>query len=299
MRKRQNLPALKTIISLALLLFLAQACTPPQNAQPDITPTPIFLQPEQSQEIEPTPFASITPSLSDAPTATQQPSTSPNSTPADLPPANPTTISFRPGGTTAYDSGEITSGHEISYIVNASEGQTMIIAVSSDNNDVYLAIQGVETGQTMLSPNQHKSDWTGTLPTTQGYLITLSTDNPAENYFVRFEIPADIHFIEGAYSIIIDGYIDVHKDRYPDLISHVGYLAYGTEGQIMTINITSPNIDSLSLGIYGQNDKQPYKHYQVKGTSGTFELPATQGYYINIYSIDGVSTEFTLEVGVK
>lgn len=306
MRKPKKRNTMKITIPLVLLLLFTQACNQSQDFQSGPTPTPIFLQPEQNQEsqsaaqiIESTPSASFTPSLINTPTVTQQPSNTPKVTQLNLPLPAATAISFKPGGTTAYDSRQITSAQEINYVINASKDQTMIIGVSSSNNDVYLAIQGVQSGQTILSSSQQKTDWTGTLPATQEYLITLSTSNPAANYFLNLEIPANIFFAEGTDSMTINGYLDIHQDRYPDIITHVGYLAYAAAGQTMTVNITSPNIDSLSLGIYGQSDGQPYKRYEVKGTSGTLELPTTQGYYIKVYSTGGVSTDFTMEVSIK
>ena len=306
MQELKKQQAMKIAIPLTLFLLLTQSCNLPLASQPALTPTPIFLLNEQNQElpsnsqtIEPSSFASITPQATITPTGIQQPSHTPTTPPGNLPPVNALTLSFKPGGTTAYDAGQITSQQKITYIVNASEGQTMIIGVSSTDHDVYLSIQGSQTGETILSSDLQKTDWTGTLPATQDYLITLSTKNQAVNYFLNLDIPANILFVQGSDSLTINGHLEVHEDLHPDLITHVSYLAYAVAGQTMTINIYSTNLNSLSLGIYGQSDGQPYKRYEVKGTSGILELPVTQGYYIKVYSTDGISTDFTLDITIK
>ncbi len=218
---------------------------------------------------------------------------------ANQPPPNAEQIHFKKGGTSAYDQQTISVGQKPAYIVSAAKGQTMIVGVSSSSNDVFLDIQGIQNGQVLVSHSEARNDWSGILPDTQTYLITLSTANANTDYFLSVEIPANIQFEKGEDSISIDGYIDVHKELYPNLITRVSYLVYGSAGQTMTIDIISPNINNLSLGIYGQKDGQPYKRYEVKGTSGILKLPQTQGYYINVYSIDGVSTDFTLSIAIE
>lgn len=230
---------------------------------------------------------------------TQPPSNTPPPAAANQPPPNSEQIYFKNGGTSAYDHQIISAGQNPAYIVSVAEGQTMIVGVSSSNNDVYLDIQGLQYGQQLLSHSEAKSDWSGILPDTQTYLITLSTTNPSTGYFFGIEIPANVQFESGKNSITIDGYIDVHEALYPDLISRVSYLVYASASQTMMVNITSPHLDSLSLGIYGQADGQPYKRYEVKGTSGSLELPETQGYYIKVFSTGGVSTNFTMEITIQ
>ena len=232
-----------------------------------------------------------------------------STTDVNRPPVKAFPVNLNPGGTSAFDRFQISSGQIRSYMVKAEAGQTLIAGVSSENNNVYLNIQGIEYGQQLLSVDAQQMDWSGVLPDTQGYMITLSTvdsgstgpGNPgaASTCFFSVEIPADIIFKPGEDSTRIDGYLGVHADYYPDQMTRVRYLAHGSAGQTMTINIDSPDIDSLSLGIYGQTDGQPYKRFEVRGASGSLELPLTQGYYIDVVSTGGVSTAYTLDVAIR
>jgi hypothetical protein len=301
-------------LSMGIILFLIQACNLTQTTQSDNasgseieqTVTAIFSSTDQADFTQfatqtaefanwPTPTAENT----IAPTATQQPTETATSTTVNVPSSGTKQIEFKPGGTSAYDRQTITAGQEISYQVTADKDQTLIVSVSSPNNDVYLNIKGAKTGQTLVSSTQKFTYWYAPLPATQNYLITLTTTNASADYFLSVEVPANITFGQGKDSISINGHIDVFQNLYPDLITRVSYLAYANAGQTLTVNITSPNIDSLSLGLFGQSDGQPYKRYEVKGTSATLQLPATQGYYIKVYSTGGVSTDFTMDVTIK
>jgi hypothetical protein len=67
----------------------------------------------------------------------------------------------------------------------------------------------------------------------------------------------------------------------------------------MTVELSSPDIDDLSLGISGEDDGKVYTNYQVKNNGGEVDLPTTQGYYLDVYAVDGRSTSFTLKVTIK
>ena len=178
-------------------------------------------------------------------------------------------------------------------------GQALILTATSEHNDVFLDVKGLEDGVHLVWAANSIPYWFGILPKTQPYQIILTTNNPDTYYFLSVEIPALIYFETGAYSGTIDGYIHVDERFYPDVMTRVRYLAYATSGQTMTVNITSPNQDDLSLGIYGQQDGQLYVRYQVKNSGGEVYLPISQGYYLDVYSTGGKSTAFTLEITIK
>jgi hypothetical protein len=160
-------------------------------------------------------------------------------------------------------------------------------------------VKGVRGGQQLLGSGSQDSYWFGTLPETQEYLITLTTNNPDTYYFLSVEVPANIYFDTGATSDTIEGYIDVDEYFHPNVITRVRYLAYASAGQTMTVELTSPNLDDLSLGITGQDDGEVYVDYQVKNSGGEVNLPITQGHYLDVYSTSGESIPFTLKVTIK
>jgi hypothetical protein len=130
-------------------------------------------------------------------------------------------------------------------------------------------------------------------------LISLTTQNPDTYYFLSVEIPANINFQPETYSAIVDGFIDVDEYFHPDAMTRVRYLAYAFAGQAMEVELKSPNLDNLSLGVVGQKDGQVYIQYSIKNKGGNVYLPVSQGYYIDVYSPSGNSTTFSLDVKIE
>ena len=183
--------------------------------------------------------------------------------PASMVPECPNTnwvnqIHFKPGGTFAYVQKSIGAGEQHTYQIRALANQTMIVSVSSDQNDVFVGINGIQGGQQLVSTSDHTPYWTGTLPQTQDYVITLTTNNPDTQYFMSVEIPANIRFEPGTYSTVVDGRIEI-LDAYPAAMidNHVTYLIYASAGQTMDIQLSSPHLDALSLGVYGKKTVNP------------------------------------------
>jgi hypothetical protein len=208
-------------------------------------------------------------------------------------------INFRTGGTSSFHQVTIKSGEQHIYSFQANEGQLMILTASSPNHDVFFGLKGVDDGQHLLFPTALSSYWVGELPKTQEYLITLITNNPDTYYFLSVEIPAIIKFQPGSDSIEIDGYIDVDTEFYPDMMTRVRYLVYASEGQTMTIELYSPNIDNLTIGVMGQQDGQQYVSYRIRYRSGVeINVPVSQEYFLDVYST-GVTTDFSLKISIK
>jgi SpoU rRNA methylase family enzyme len=208
------------------------------------------------------------------------------------------TIKFKPGGTFTYVQKTIKAGEQHTYSVNALAGQTMIVGVSSENNDVFVGVKGLQGGQQLVLNSSHLTSWTGTLPQTQTYLITVTTNNPGTVYFLNVEIPANVRFETGTYSATVTGHIETFEDTPSISVNnHVTYLVRASAGQTMDVKLFSPNIDALSLGVYGQDDGQPYLRYEVKNEGYHGVVPATQGYYLKVFSFKK-STDFTLEITI-
>jgi hypothetical protein len=262
---------------------------------------------QRAQFVQPS-STPISPTPSPSPTVTSTPIT-PTATNTQfiltpIPPTRTPTVmgnklNFRQGGTSIYLQKPIKHGNQHYYSVRAMDGQTLILTVSSPNNDVYLGMKGIQDGQQLIWPTAQTSYWFGTLPKTQDYLISLTTQNPDTYYFLSVEIPANIHFQPGVYSATIDGFIDVDTFFHPDMMTRIRYLAKAFAGQTMTIDLNSADLDDLSLGIVGQQDGQVYIRYQVKNSGGEVYLPISQGYYLDVYSTGGKSTAFALEITIK
>jgi hypothetical protein len=208
-------------------------------------------------------------------------------------------IHFKPGGTSASVQKTMRAGEQHSYKIQGMANQTMIVGVSSDQNDVFLGIKGVQGGQQLLPTSAHTSYWTGTLPQTQDYIITLTTNNPNTKYFMDVVIPAIIHFEPGTYSTVVDGHIEILDPIVQDSVGNfVTYLLYASAGQTLDVELSSPHLDALSFGVYGQTDGQPYRRWQVKNYGYYGVLPLTQGYYLKVFS-NGATTDFTLKITIN
>ena len=156
----------------------------------------------------------------------------------------------------------------------------MILSIASPDHDVFLAgVKGIQGGQQLIPNNANIGSWTGTLPQTQDYQITLTTNNPDTYYYFTLEIPANIQFKPGTYSAFLDGHIEMGDiSQSGSFTGHVTYLVYASAGQTMNVKLLSPNLDALSLAVYGQQDGQVYQHYEVKNSGIHGILPVTQGY---------------------
>lgn len=205
---------------------------------------------------------------------------------------------FKPGGTYTFAQNSIGAGEWQTYQIRAMANQTLIVSVASDQNDVFVGINGIQGGQQLLSTNTLTGHWTGKLPQTQDYALTLTTNNPDTNYFMAVEIPANIRFVSGANSTVVDGHIEIFDPTaFPSVDNHVTYLLYASAGQTMDVQLSSPHLEALSLGVYGKEDGQPYQRYQVKNNGFYSVLPLTQGYYLKVFS-NGTSTDFTLKITI-
>ncbi|MFN8445881.1 MAG: META domain-containing protein [Caldilineaceae bacterium] len=105
------------------------------------------------------------------------------------------------------------------------------------------------------------------------------------------DTPSDvkrINFAPGATTAEINGNIAERDVDY--------YVLQAQQGQIMSVEITSPNGDVL-LSVVGA-DGNPYKRYQNGPPSWTSTLPVTQDYYLHVVSV-GPATSYTLRVWIE
>ena len=208
-------------------------------------------------------------------------------------------ILFKPGGTFSYIQKTIRAGEQHTFSVNAFAGQTMIAGISSDDLNVYVGISGIQGGQQLVANSSRQVTWTGKLPQTQTYLITVTTDAPETVYFLSVEIPAIVLFDTGKTSTTVNGHIEIFEDTPTQSVDdHVTYLVHASAGQTMDVKLFSADIDALSLGVYGQEDGQPYQRYQVKNSGYYGVLPSTQGYYLKVFS-HKQTADFVLEITIN
>jgi hypothetical protein len=83
--------------------------------------------------------------------------------------------------------GDVDSGQTVYYVLGASGGQTMNLKVQSPNGDVYLGV--FVANQILLDPSSQDTVWSGTLPSTQDYYISLTAGDGKSSYTLSVEIP--------------------------------------------------------------------------------------------------------------
>ena len=84
--------------------------------------------------------------------------------------------------------GEVEASQTVYYVLKASATQTMSVKVASPNADVYLGVFGAD-GQVLLNSSTQDTIWSGTLPTTQDYYLSLTAGNGKTSYTLTVDIP--------------------------------------------------------------------------------------------------------------
>lgn len=180
---------------LVILAVITTACKlpasgspPPITTQEPSAPTatrPVQLAPTNTS-VPPTPVvltATTVPPTSVI--ATIVPPTTEAPTQVSLPQA--IRIQFAEGGTSTAIDGPIQAGQTLYYVLQASATQTMNVKIASPNGDVYLGVFGADR-QVLLDSSSLYTLWSGTLPTTQDYYLSLSASS-STSYVLSIEIP--------------------------------------------------------------------------------------------------------------
>ncbi len=199
-------------------------------------------------------------------------------------PSGATRLNFLSGATMGVVSGPIGPGQTQFYVLNASQGQPMIVMVNSLNNDVTLSVR-TQGGTSMLNPAARLSSWQAVLPQTEDYYIGVYGGASAENFTLSVEIPSRIKFLPNATSATVSGktvagYI-------------VDYTVLALKGQKMTLYLNGVGKDG-ALAVYGYVDGQPYLRYVTEQTSFSFKLPATQDYIVQVVPKAGMVINYSL-----
>jgi len=289
--------------SRALILFLITAallpsCNLPFGRTPEATLPPIqelnLLTTLTQVAIEHDVQETIT-----APTTTKAPTiTLTLLPPVTVAPSIPSEVQFRRGGTTAYFQRDIMAGEGQSYTIEAGAGQDLIVVVSSEGDQVTFEIDWQEDGTVLVPFSDQASSVRVPLPQTGIYQITLTSPG-SSRYFLTFEVPAVLPVSPGASALLVDGYLDVLEDFHPDSFTHVRYQLQLQAGNLLNVRLSSPALEGLSLALIGADDGQPFLRHEVQSTAiDNFVVPVSQKYYLDVYSVSGVSAAFSLEIGV-
>jgi hypothetical protein len=103
--------------------------------------------------------------------------------------AEPTRISFAPGGTSAMVQGTLAAFGLNAYVIRAQAGQTMTVNLTTNPaGKGFLVIYGAD-GDVLISDHAGAQTWSGVLRTTQDYNIHVRTGDTAASYTMQVTIP--------------------------------------------------------------------------------------------------------------
>lgn len=100
----------------------------------------------------------------------------------------PRIIAFETGAISAVIDDAVTASQTQFYTLRARAGQTMTVNILSPNSDVLLTIYGLDDGQPLVRSVSGATDWTGTLPATQDYMIQAVSVGPGTAFTLRVTI---------------------------------------------------------------------------------------------------------------
>jgi spore coat assembly protein SafA len=98
----------------------------------------------------------------------------------------PARISFAPGATQQTLSGRLPAQSHLSYVVRAQANQEMQVSIQPQGQ-LQLSIYGMD-GSVLKSGMGESSSFQGTLPSTQDYILRLSTGDQAVSYQMTVSI---------------------------------------------------------------------------------------------------------------
>ena len=292
-------------LSVFLLLGLGTACS---VIAPAPTPSLVFptalVQPSQvpSATLPPAPPPG-TPTLASVPqtgtptsAAVPQPG-APQST--AIPQAQVKRIAFPPGGTVTTVQGTLSPNGLDPYVLSALAGQMMTVNFAPSAQNVTMQISGAD-GSVFVSGSVRATTWSGRLPLTQDYFITvLSNANAPATYTLQVTIPPlapttvsddprRISFPAGGTSATIQGVTATPGlDRF---------VIRALAGQTMSVNISSAQGPAILI-IYGADGNVLISDH-AGATNWSGQLPTTQDYLIDTRSVGNAAVPFTLTVTI-
>jgi len=114
------------------------------------------------------------------PASTKAPTPQPTGTPA----AKPQRLTFAKGAISGSAEGAVTFPDRKQYVLRALKGQQMTVEIISKDKKANFSVQGVTDGQPLKRLENEDRKWTGALPASQDYLITVATPRGSSSYTV-------------------------------------------------------------------------------------------------------------------
>jgi len=204
-------------------------------------------------------------------------------------PSPPERIVFEPDTTAKTLNRAIAAGEIQEYVVRAMDGQRMLAAITTPEEDVFLTIYGLEDGVPLVRSAADATYWAGRLPGTQDYALKAVSRGNATNFSLEVVIPITLQFSEPGVPVSVDGMVN------PDEVMH--YVFAGTEGEAVTVTLTSPG-EQAFLTVYGMEDGVPLVRAASESLTWSGMLELTQDYVVQVVS-GGARADYVLEIAAQ
>ncbi|MGE5073443.1 MAG: hypothetical protein ACM3MF_08445 [Anaerolineae bacterium] len=198
-------------------------------------------------------------------------------------------ITFLNGATVGTVNDVLNAGESKDYVLQASQGQPMIVYVASANVDVTVSIRR-QDGTPVSRPDAHEISWQDTLRQTGDYYITVHGGTTREYFTLTVTVPSRIEFANGAVAAGVTGQT---VGGY-----NVVYVIAASKGQKMRVELSNLSARA-SLSIYGFTDGQRYLRSDAGETSYNFTLPTTQDYIVVVVPDGGSVVSYMMTVVVQ
>lgn len=201
----------------------------------------------------------------------------------------PTRINFLSGATTGVVNGSIAPGQILSYVLQAGQGEPILVQVMSPEREVTLSIR-TDGGTSLLPPSAKQSSWKGTIPQTEDYLVTVYGGATNQQFTLIIEIVSRISFATGADSARMNG-------QAPPGYG-VAYTVFAVKDQRVDVAVYGVGT-AATLTVWGFADGRTYLKAAANRTSFTFTVPMTQDYILQLDPKGNEALEYTVYVKIQ
>lgn len=203
----------------------------------------------------------------------------------------PERVQFAVGETYIQLSGTVANNQTRDYVLRAQAGQRFEALLSPPNGRTLLAVHGVQNGKILLPSTANSTDWRGTLPDSQDYLVQVIGNGGGEYILdvtidAIVSVPSDqgdalpqaIQFGSGETTAVVNGLLSANNRDV--------YSIQASAGQLMLAELITSN--STVLRIDGQNDGVTYVDGTLTGASSWQGiLPQNQDYILQVIAPSG------------
>lgn len=218
-------------------------------------------------------------------------------TPTPVPAPGRERIQFATGATSATVRGTVQFPNRREYLLRALSGQTMRVELISSDASANFVVTGVSDGQPLKRLENRDTVWSGTLPSTQDYLLQVTTpNNRAVSYELYVEVtapttpaPVRIQFTPGATAATVNGTTSA--------IAPARYLLRANAGQTMNVDLTVDNVNAYITVLHPTAGNMAGAGGPIQHWMGA--LPVTGDYILEVLNPGTGLANFSLTVTIQ